>query len=291
MAKSKKATTTTKNIKSIKTKSTQVTAIKKTSKPVAKKKVKAQKVLATTKAVAGLKATAGAKASASKKKSASLKATAPKKTSSSKKASSTPQRGSMKKTNSAPKVKAITKASPASKSTSATESNSTAKTVSQAAGADQILGKLVGGLTLPMTGGKVFDLKTYAGKKVILYFYPKDMTPGCTVEGHEFTSLAPEFKKMNTVVLGVSRDSIDLHEKFIKKENFAVDLLSDTDEKACRWFDVIKEKNMYGKKVMGIERSTFLIGEDGKVLHAWRKVKAEGHAAEVLDFVKSHTEG
>jgi peroxiredoxin Q/BCP len=122
---------------------------------------------------------------------------------------------------------------------------------------------------------------------VVLYFYPKDMTPGCTIEGHDFTKLVGEFKKCNTVVLGISRDSVDKHEKFIQKENYKVSLVSDADETACQWFDVIKEKNMYGKKVLGIERSTFLVGEDGKVEKVWRKVKVDGHAEEVLSFVKS----
>ncbi len=153
--------------------------------------------------------------------------------------------------------------------------------------ADSILGKAVNKFTLPMTGGKKFNIKDYAGKKVVLYFYPKDMTPGCTIEGHDFTKLVGEFKKCNTVVLGISRDSVDKHEKFIKKENYKVSLVSDEDEAACQWFDVIKEKNMYGKKVMGIERSTFLIGEDGKIEKVWRKVKVDGHAEEVLDFIKS----
>ena len=149
------------------------------------------------------------------------------------------------------------------------------------------LGKVIGKMNLPMTGGKNFNFKEYLGKRVVLFFYPKDMTPGCTIEGHEFTQLVAEFKKLNTVVLGISRDTVDKHEKFIAKENYKIELVSDADETACEWFDVIKEKNMYGKKVMGIERSTFIIGTDGKVEHAWRKVKAEGHAAEVLAFVKA----
>ena len=153
-------------------------------------------------------------------------------------------------------------------------------------GVDPFVGKPLDSIQLPMTGGKSFDIKEYAGKKVVLYFYPKDMTPGCTIEGHEFTALVPEFKKLNTVILGISKDSVDKHEKFINKENYKIDLVSDERGTACQWFDVIKEKNMYGKKVMGIERSTFLIGEDGKIQKVWRKVKAEGHAAEVLEFLK-----
>jgi peroxiredoxin Q/BCP len=154
---------------------------------------------------------------------------------------------------------------------------------------DPVLGKALGAFSLPMTGAKNFNIKDYAGKKVVLYFYPKNMTPGCTQEGHDFTELASEFKKLNTVVLGISRDSVASHEKFIKKENYSIDLLSDEKETACKFFDVIKEKNMYGKKVMGIERSTFLVGEDGKVIRSWRKVKVDGHAADVLNFIKAHS--
>ncbi|MEY4616864.1 MAG: hypothetical protein RJB66_1824 [Pseudomonadota bacterium] len=156
-------------------------------------------------------------------------------------------------------------------------------------GTESLLGKALSGLSLPMTGGKTFNIKDFAGKKVVIYFYPKDMTPGCTQEGHDFTAKASDFKKLNTVVFGISRDTIASHEKFIKKENYTIDLLSDENETACRWFDVIKEKNMYGKKVLGIERSTFLIGEDGKVLQSWRKVKVDGHVAEVLEFIKKNS--
>lgn len=152
---------------------------------------------------------------------------------------------------------------------------------------DPLFGKAVTKFTLPMTGGQKFNIKNFAGKKVVLYFYPKDMTPGCTREGHDFTQLANDFKKCNTMVFGISRDSVDKHEKFIQKEKYKIDLVSDEEETACQWFDVIKEKNMYGKKVIGIERSTFLIGEDGKVLNVWRKVKVDGHAAKVLEFIKS----
>lgn len=139
-----------------------------------------------------------------------------------------------------------------------------------------------------MTGGADFDVSAYAGQRVVLYFYPKDMTPGCTIEGHDFSRLAPEFKKLNTVVLGISKDSVDKHEKFIAKEKYTIQLVSDVNEAACQWFDVIKEKNMYGKKVLGIERSTFLIGPDGVIQKVWRKVKVDGHADEVLDYVKAH---
>lgn len=140
---------------------------------------------------------------------------------------------------------------------------------------------------LESSNGETFELKNQNGKKVVLFFYPKDSTPGCTIEGAEFTKLLSQFKKLNTVVYGVSRDSIKSHCNFIDKQGYKHELLSDPDEVACKIFDVIKEKNMYGKKVMGIERSTFLIDENQNMLKEWRKIKAEGHAAEVLDFIKS----
>lgn len=130
------------------------------------------------------------------------------------------------------------------------------------------------------------DLHTFKGKKVVLYFYPKDDTPGCTLEGQQFSALVSEFKKANAVVFGLSRDSVKSHDKFICKYNFKVDLLSDEDEVACQIFSVVKEKNMYGKKVFGIERSTFIFDENLKMTHELRKVQAEGHAEMVLNLLK-----
>lgn len=150
------------------------------------------------------------------------------------------------------------------------------------------LNKKVGSLKLPGTHGE-FDFSQHKGQNIVLYFYPKDATPGCTIEGHEFSKLLPQFKKLNTVVFGISRDSMKSHDKFKEKEGYKVDLISDENSKACELFDVIKEKNMYGKKVMGIERSTFWIDEEGTLKHEWRKVKAEGHAAEVLKYIKDNT--
>lgn len=147
------------------------------------------------------------------------------------------------------------------------------------------IGKVVPPLSLPATGDKTIDLKSLRGKIVVLYFYPKDNTPGCTTEGQDFAASHARFKRKNAVVLGVSRDSIAAHEKFRAKYNFPFDLLSDTDEKACTIFDVLKEKNMYGRKVWGIERSTFLIDADGKLRREWRKVKVAGHVQEVLDAI------
>jgi thioredoxin-dependent peroxiredoxin len=137
------------------------------------------------------------------------------------------------------------------------------------------------------SSGADIKLSDLAGKKVVLYFYPKDDTPGCTLEGNDFNRLRDQFKAMNAVVFGVSRDSVNSHCKFISKYGFKFELLSDDQENLCRLFDVIKEKNMYGKKVMGIERSTFIIDENSKLIAEYRKVKADGHAQAVLEHLKS----
>ena len=137
------------------------------------------------------------------------------------------------------------------------------------------------------TSGKTVQLKSLRGKKVVLYFYPKDATPGCTTEGQEFRDLHAKFRRQNALVFGVSRDSISSHEKFKEKQKFPFELISDPDEKLCRQFDVIRQKTLYGRKFMGVERSTFLIDENGKLRNEWRKVKVQGHAAEVLDAVRN----
>ena len=136
------------------------------------------------------------------------------------------------------------------------------------------------------TGERSVELSNLKGKKVILYFYPKDNTPGCTTEGQNFRDLYKEFKKQNTLIYGVSRESIKSHENFKQKQSFPFDLISDEDEKICKQYDVIKEKSMYGRKYMGIERSTFLIDQEGKLVCEWRKVKVTGHAEEVLKAVR-----
>ena len=136
------------------------------------------------------------------------------------------------------------------------------------------------------TGGKSVNLSELKGKKVVLYFYPKDNTPGCTTEGQDFRDLKKKFDKENTVIFGLSRESIKSHESFKEKQNFNFELISDPDEKICKQYDVIKEKSMYGRKYMGIERSTFLINEKGKLVKEWRKVKVKGHATEVLEATK-----
>ena len=149
------------------------------------------------------------------------------------------------------------------------------------------VGRVVHRFKLPATGDKTVDLKTLRGKIVVFYFYPKDSTPGCTTEGCDFKANYLKFKRSNALVFGISRDTIASHEKFKAKFGFPFDLLSDTAEKVCQLFDVIKEKNMYGRKVIGIERSTFLIDENGKLQREWRKVKVKGHVEEVLKAVKA----
>ncbi len=147
--------------------------------------------------------------------------------------------------------------------------------------------KKVPNFELPATGEQTLKLADFNGKKLVIYFYPRDSTPGCTTEGQNFRDNYSKFKRANTVVLGVSRDSIKSHEKFKAKQEFPFDLLSDEEEILCTLFDVIKEKNMYGKKVMGIERSTFLLDEKGVLCQEWRKVKVAGHVDEVLAAVKA----
>lgn len=149
------------------------------------------------------------------------------------------------------------------------------------------VGKPAPDFELPATGDKTLKLSQLKGKNVVLYFYPKDSTPGCTLEGQDFRDNIRKFRARKTVILGVSRDSLKSHEKFKDAQAFPFDLLSDGDEKLCRLFDVIKEKNMYGKKVMGVERSTFLIDKTGKLRQEWRKVKVKGHVEEVLEAVKA----
>ena len=149
------------------------------------------------------------------------------------------------------------------------------------------VGKKVPAFNLPATGEQSIKLADLKGKNIVLYFYPKDSTPGCTLEGQDFRDLHAKFRRQNTVILGVSRDSIASHEKFKEKQKFPFELLSDPDEKLCQQFDVIHEKTLYGRKFMGVERSTFLIDEAGKLRQEWRKVKVKGHAEEVLEAVKN----
>jgi peroxiredoxin Q/BCP len=147
------------------------------------------------------------------------------------------------------------------------------------------VGKKVPAFSAPSTGGPLSS-KDLAGAPYVLYFYPKDDTPGCTLEGQGFRDQRPAFKRLGVRVLGVSRDTLSSHEKFRSKYALPFDLLSDADERLCKQFDVIKEKNMYGKKVIGIERSTFLVDAEGVLRNEWRKVKVDGHVDQVLAAAK-----
>ncbi|WP_312239218.1 peroxiredoxin [Stenotrophomonas sp.] len=140
---------------------------------------------------------------------------------------------------------------------------------------------------LALSGGETTTLGALAGQWLVLYFYPKDSTPGCTTEGIDFNALLPQFTQAGARVFGVSRDSVKSHDTFCAKQGFAFPLISDGDEALCTAFDVIKLKNMYGKQVRGIERSTFLISPDSRIVQAWRKVKVAGHADTVLDALKA----
>ena len=148
------------------------------------------------------------------------------------------------------------------------------------------VGKRVANFELPATGDQTLSLDQFRGSHLVLYFYPKDHTPGCTTEGRDFRDAYADFQAAGTEILGVSRDSVKTHENFCAKQDFPFDLLSDADEKLCTQFDVIKEKNMYGRKYMGIERSTFLIDAKGVLRREWRKVKVKGHVAEVLEAAR-----
>lgn len=149
------------------------------------------------------------------------------------------------------------------------------------------VGDKVPAATLALSGGATAKLSDYKGRWLVLYFYPRDSTPGCTTEGQDFNALLPKFRKLDADVLGVSRDSVKSHDNFCARQGFRFPLASDADETLCRAFDVIREKNMYGRKVLGIERSTFLVDPKGRIAAAWRKVKVPGHAQTVLDALKA----
>ena len=150
-----------------------------------------------------------------------------------------------------------------------------------------MLGKPVQDFSLPSTGGGTFSLSEHRASKLVLYFYPKDNTPGCTAEGLQFRDLYRQFQRAGCEVFGVSRDSIKSHENFKAKMKFPFELLSDAEESACALFGVMKNKNMYGKQVRGIERSTFALDGQGVLVREWRGVKVPGHVEEVLSFVKT----
>jgi len=148
------------------------------------------------------------------------------------------------------------------------------------------VGKKVPAFKLPATGDQTVSSKELLGRAYVLYFYPRDNTPGCTTEGEDFRDNYAKFRRRKVTVLGISRDNLRSHERFKAKFEFPFELLSDENEELCAVFDVIKQKNMYGKKVRGIERSTFLVDANGKLRHEWRKVKIDGHVAEVLEAIR-----
>jgi peroxiredoxin Q/BCP len=149
------------------------------------------------------------------------------------------------------------------------------------------IGAALPDFTLPATGGKDWRLRDARGHKLVLYFYPRDNTPGCTLEGQQFAKLAPRFERAGVIIAGISRDSLASHEKFRAKMGFPFVLLSDADGALCERFDVIREKNMYGRKVIGIERSSFLVDQRGVLRNEWRKLKVDGHALEVLEAAQA----
>ncbi|HEY3783949.1 MAG TPA: peroxiredoxin [Steroidobacteraceae bacterium] len=149
------------------------------------------------------------------------------------------------------------------------------------------IGTRIKTFTLPAAGGGTWGLQDAAGKRLVIYFYPKDMTSGCTRESQDFRDLHAAFRKSGTVVVGVSRDSVRSHDRFTEKEKLPFPLLADEEETLCKLFDVIHEKSLYGRKYLGIERSTFLLDGAGVLRREWRKVKVPGHAEEVLEAAKS----
>lgn len=149
------------------------------------------------------------------------------------------------------------------------------------------VGQRIANFTLPATGDKLLSLDDFRGQHLVIYFYPKDNTPGCTRESQDFRDAHADFEAAGAAILGVSRDSVRSHEKFRTSQELPFDLLSDGDEALCHQFDVIREKNMYGRKYMGIERSTFLIDPEGILVKEWRKVRVPGHVTAVLEAVRA----
>jgi len=168
-----------------------------------------------------------------------------------------------------------------------TTAKATAKVLVEPPPAEIQMGDKVSDLKILSTSGDTLRLGDLKGKVIVLYFYPKDDTPGCTLEGQDFSKLHSKFKKKNTEVFGISRDSIASHEKFKKKMGFRFDLLSDPEEVLCRKLGVMKIKSLYGRKYLGVDRSTFVIDKNGVLVREWRTVKVAGHADEVLEFVNS----
>lgn len=161
------------------------------------------------------------------------------------------------------------------------------KKTTASANTKNFIGKKIPTFLLPATGGKNISSKELCATPAILYFYPKDNTSGCTQESEDFRDLYTQFKKLGIAIYGVSRDSVKSHEKFKEKFQFPFDLISDEDEKLCQALDIMKMKSMYGRKYLGVDRSTFYIDKKGKILNEWRNVKVSGHAQEVYDFAKN----
>ena len=149
------------------------------------------------------------------------------------------------------------------------------------------IGKKISSFSMILDDGSELKSKDFNGKNIVIYFYPKDSTPGCTTEGQNFRDSYKDFQELNTEIIGVSRDTIKSHENFKSKQSFPFELLSDPDEKMCKSFDVMKMKSMYGREYMGVDRSTFLISAESKVIREWRSVKVKGHVDEVLEEVKN----
>ena len=180
---------------------------------------------------------------------------------------------------------AVKKAAPAKKSPA--KKQAAAKPAAKQRGGKVVVGKKVPAFSGLVTGGGNWKSSAAAGKNLVIYFYPRDNTPGCTKEGEAFRDLARAFEKANTAILGVSTDSIASHEKFKAKYRFPFELLSDEEQQLCQLFDVYREKSLYGRKFMGVERSTFLIDASGVLRQEWRKVKVPGHAEAVLEAAKA----
>ncbi len=264
-------------------KKTSLKANKKTTKKAAK--TVSSKKAKKTKASQKVSKKVSAKSKASKKKT--NKATKAKKTSS-KKAVKTLS-GGKKKIAPAKKTKSAgAKSATKTKTKSVTQKSKTTKSVSVVSKTSLKVGDRVPNFVAQATKGTV-SLEGLKGKKVVIYFYPKDHTPGCTIEGHDFSKALPEFTSHNTLVYGVSRDSLSSHESFIDKQCYTIDLISDPEEKLCQIFGVMAEKSLYGRQYIGVDRSTFLIDESGVVTHVWRNVKVDGHVDEVLKAAKGES--
>lgn len=267
---------------------------KKTSKK-AKKKVSRKTTKKATKKIAKAASKKAKKTKVSKKASAKSKASKKKtnkaaktkKTSSNKAVKTLSE--SKKKITPAKKTKSAgAKSATKSKTKSVTQKSKTTKPVSVVSKTSLRVGDRVPNFVAQATKGTV-SLESLKGKKVVIYFYPKDHTPGCTIEGHDFSKALPEFTSHNTLVYGVSRDSLSSHESFIDKQCYTIDLISDPEEKLCQLFGVMAEKSLYGRQYVGVDRSTFLIDESGVVTHVWRNVKVDGHVDEVLKAAKGES--